>query len=85
MATAIRVVSPKPTSRQEGRIAALCDVFDALLSSRPYKQGWPLDKVVAFLTEQSGQHFDPELVALFLSNLDDFVAIRERFHDEPEE
>jgi hypothetical protein len=67
---------------QEGRIAALCDVFDALLSSRPYKQGWPVEKVVAFLTEQSGQHFDPELVALFLANLDDFVAIRARFQDE---
>jgi putative two-component system response regulator len=66
---------------QEGRIAALCDVFDALLSSRPYKQGWSIEKVVAFLTEQSGQHFDPELVALFLANLDDFVAIRARFQD----
>lgn len=67
---------------QEGRIAALCDVFDALLSSRPYKQGWPLDKVASFLANQSGKHFDPELVALFLANLEDFVAIRNRFVDE---
>lgn len=68
---------------QEGRIAALCDVFDALLSSRPYKEGWPLDKVVDFLAEQAGQHFDPELVALFLTKIDDFVAIRCRYQDEP--
>lgn len=67
----------------EGRIAAICDVFDALLSSRPYKDGWPLEKVVAFMREQSGQHFDPTLVDLFLAHLDDFVAIRERFRDEP--
>jgi len=69
---------------QEGRISAICDVFDALLSIRPYKDGWPLDKVVAFLREQSGRHFDPELAALFLANLDDFVAIRSRFRDEGE-
>lgn len=67
----------------EGRIAAICDVFDALLSSRPYKEGWPLEKVAAFMREQAGQHFDPTLVDLFLAHLDDFVAIRERFRDEP--
>lgn len=67
---------------QEGRIAALCDVFDALLSSRPYKDGWPLDKVISFISEQSGRHFDPELVKLFLAHLDDFVSIRDRFRDE---
>ena len=67
----------------EGRIAAICDVFDALLSSRPYKQGWTLEKTAAFMREQAGLHFDPTLVALFLEHLDDFVKIRDQFRDEP--
>lgn len=66
----------------EGRITAICDVFDALLSSRPYKQGWSLDKVEAFMREQAGQHFDPTLVGVFLEHLQDFVDIREHFRDE---
>ena len=66
----------------EGRITAICDVFDALLSSRPYKQGWALDKVEAFLREQAGQHFDPTLIGIFLAHLPDFVAIRDQFRDE---
>lgn len=67
----------------EGRIAAICDIFDALLSSRPYKEGWPLEKVVAFMREQAGHHFDPGLIALFLGHLNDFVEIRALFRDEP--
>jgi putative two-component system response regulator len=67
---------------REGRIAAICDVFDALLSSRPYKDGWPLDKVVNFMGEQAGKHFDPDLIAIFLAHLDDFIAIRHRFQDD---
>lgn len=68
----------------EGRITAICDVFDALLSSRPYKQGWPLEKVIAFMQEQAGQHFDPELVALFLAHIGDFIAIRNALRDDTE-
>jgi hypothetical protein len=68
----------------EGRISAICDVFDALLSSRPYKQGWPLAKVVDLMREQAGRHFDPVLVSLFLDHLEDFTAIRDDFRDEPE-
>jgi putative two-component system response regulator len=49
-----------------GRICAICDVFDALLSERPYKQPWPLERVLEELRDQSGQHFDPELVECFL-------------------
>lgn len=71
----------------EGRITAICDVFDALLSSRPYKQGWAIEKVEAFLREQSGRHFDPTLTTLFLDHFQDFLEIRENFRDEatPEE
>ena len=67
----------------EGRIIAICDVFDALLSSRPYKQAWPIEKVTALIDEQSGQHFDPTLVILFLTHLNDFIEIRNNYLDEP--
>lgn len=50
----------------EGRICALVDVYDALLSPRAYKEAWSLDDVLAEITRGSGTHFDPELVAAFL-------------------
>ena len=68
-----------------GRIVAIADVFDALLSRRPYKEPWPLEAVVAHLREQAGSHFDPDLVTVFLDNLDTMIAIRSRFLDEAEE
>jgi CHASE2 domain-containing sensor protein len=50
----------------EGRICAVCDVFDALLSPRVYKPAWPLEDVLAELERQRGSQFDPELVDVFL-------------------
>jgi CHASE2 domain-containing sensor protein len=50
----------------EGRICAICDVFDALTSRRPYKEPWPAEEALAEIERQSGRQFDPELVALFL-------------------
>ena len=52
----------------EGRIAALCDVFDALSSRRPYKDAWPLSKARRAIVEQKGIHFDPYVVDLFVEN-----------------
>jgi response regulator RpfG family c-di-GMP phosphodiesterase len=49
-----------------GRICALCDVFDALLSRRPYKEPWPLQDALDELLRQRGRHFDPWLTDLFL-------------------
>jgi CHASE2 domain-containing sensor protein len=49
-----------------GRICAICDVFDALLSERPYKRPWPLADVLEELRAQAGRHFDPALVEAFL-------------------
>ena len=46
---------------QAGRIAALADVFDALVSERPYKRAWSIEAALDFIREQSGRHFDPEL------------------------
>lgn len=64
-----------------GRIAALADVFDALGSDRCYKQAWPMEKILEYVKEQSGRHFDPRLVNLFIDHRQDFLAVRERLKD----
>jgi CHASE2 domain-containing sensor protein len=50
-----------------GRIVALCDVYDALRSRRPYKEAWPSPEAIAEMASQRGGHFDPELTDLFLA------------------
>ena len=67
-----------------GRIVAVADVFDALTSRRPYKAPWSVDKATAYLQEQAGSHFDPEVVDHFMDVLPEILAIR-REHVEPEE
>jgi putative two-component system response regulator len=67
-----------------GRIVAVADVFDALTSSRPYKKAWATDDAVAFLKENAGKHFDPEVVTHFLLRLPEILAIIE-FHADPDE
>ncbi|MFC1853565.1 HD domain-containing phosphohydrolase [candidate division CSSED10-310 bacterium] len=49
------------------RIFALIDVWDALSSDRPYRKKWPREKVLAYIKSMSKQHFDPEIVDIFLS------------------
>ncbi len=58
-----------------GRIAAIADVFDALMSRRPYKEAWSLERARAFVEENAGRHFDPACVAAFLSRWDEISAI----------
>ncbi|HEX5910740.1 MAG TPA: HD domain-containing phosphohydrolase, partial [Thermoleophilaceae bacterium] len=58
-----------------GRICAICDVFDALLSPRPYKEPWALEDVLTELASLRGTKFDPEL-------LDAFLAIAPSLHAE---
>ena len=65
----------------EGRIVAVADVYDALTSTRPYKQPWPVDQAVAFLKEQSGKHFDPACVEAFLTEMRPVLAIMAEFQD----
>ena len=48
------------------RIFAVVDVFDALISDRPYRESWPLGKVLEHIKRGSGTHFDPEVVKVFL-------------------
>jgi putative two-component system response regulator len=62
-----------------GRIVALADVFDALTSERPYKKAWSLDASLDYIDANRARHFDPKLVDLFRSRLDDIVAIKDKF------
>lgn len=62
-----------------GRVTALADVFDALTSERPYKEEWPIDKAVNLIKEESGQHFDPRLVEVFLQELPKIIEIKEKY------
>ena len=47
------------------RLVHVCDVFDALSTTRPYREAWPLEKVLSYLDERAGTEFDPELVTTF--------------------
>jgi len=49
------------------RLFTVVDVWDALLSDRPYRQRWPREKAIEYIKSQSGKHFDPKAVELFLS------------------
>jgi putative two-component system response regulator len=65
----------------EGRIAAVADVFDALTSVRPYKKAWLLDDATNLLIQEKGQHFDPEIVDLFLDNKPEILHIKDQYAD----
>lgn len=49
-----------------GRIVAICDVYDALCSKRPYKEAWPHEMALAYMDERRGTQFDPSLVDPFI-------------------
>ena len=48
------------------RIFAVVDVFDALCHDRPYRLAWPREKAIEYIQDQSGLHFDPQIVSAFL-------------------
>lgn len=54
------------------RIFALADVWDALTSSRPYRKAWTSKKALTYIKQQSGKHFDPHLVEIFLKTIREF-------------
>ena len=64
-----------------GRIAALADVFDALDTPRSYKKRWETSEILAYIQQESGKHFDPQLVKLFVRNFGRFKKIRDTFPD----
>lgn len=64
-----------------GRIVALADVFDALSCERIYKKGWEHSRVMAYLEQEKGKHFDPKLVEFLINNENLFIEIKETLKD----
>jgi putative two-component system response regulator len=62
-----------------GRISAVCDVFDALTSERPYKKAWSIDEAVVEIERCRSKHFDPRLIDIFIHILPDILEIRKQF------
>lgn len=65
-----------------GRIAAICDVFDALTSKRVYKAAMTVNEALGILQQERGRHFDPDLLDLFIDNIREVVSIKDAFADE---
>lgn len=68
-----------------GRLVAIADVFDALVSPRIYKPASPESEALRILRQESGKHFDPDLVDAFLQNLESIREIYRKFRDEATE
>jgi hypothetical protein len=61
------------------RIVAVADVYDALISKRAYKDAWEEDRVLFHMRDESGKHFDPEIVSIFFEIYDVIKAIRQKW------
>ena len=68
-----------------GRICAVADVFDAVISERPYKPAYPVHEALDILRNGRGTQFDPRVVDVFFENLDEILAVVEHYShpDEP--
>jgi putative two-component system response regulator len=66
---------------EEGRIAAVADVFDALTSDRVYRSALPVKSAVEMMLAERGRHFDPELLDAFMLDLPGIETIREAYAD----
>jgi putative two-component system response regulator len=67
----------------ESRIVALADVFDALVSERPYKSAFSMEKSLEILAKDAGHHFDPDVWRAFDGQVDEIESIRTRFLESP--
>ena len=64
-----------------GRIVAVADYFDALMSKRVYKDAWSIEKVLEALKDRSGKIFDPVCLQAFFKNLDEILKIKDKYPD----
>ncbi len=64
------------------RICSLADVFDALMSKRPYKAAWSLEKTLEYIHNEAGKKFDPAVVQAFEEALPEILRIRELYREE---
>ncbi|MDD2739241.1 MAG: two-component system response regulator, partial [Methylomonas lenta] len=62
-------------------IVSLVDVFDALSTRRIYKEPWPDAEIIEYLKKNKAIQFDPELVDLFMDNIDEILTIRNGLRD----
>ena len=76
---------PRPKRGEEipifGRVVGLADVYDALSSSRSYKESWEEAKVLGIIQQESGKHFDPAMVEAFFSCLEVIHVIKKQYPD----
>lgn len=63
------------------RIVAVADVFDALTSTRPYKQAWEIPRALDFMESQRGLHFDPQVLDAFLASLEEVLEVHNRLQE----
>ena len=63
------------------RVVAVADVFDALVSERPYKHAWEMEQGISHLKGQRGKHFDPTCIDAFLADITKVEAIHREFAD----
>ena len=66
------------------RLMALADVFDALITERPYKRAMSYIQARDIIASESGKHFDPDVVNAFLVNFDNFATIATSYRDATE-
>lgn len=67
------------------RVMAVADVFDALVSERIYKPAMPLEKAFDIIKNDSGTHFDPEVVEAFFAAKDEVIRVKESFDKKEED
>lgn len=65
----------------EARIVSISDVYDALVSVRPYKHAWSTQAALNYLDSQNGKHFDPECLKAFKSQLDTILKVQSMLPD----
>ncbi len=64
------------------RIVAVADVYDALVSVRPYKPAWPIEEAVEYLQKQAGTQLEPKCVEAFCKRLSDVATIQANYADD---
>ncbi|MGL4789763.1 MAG: HD-GYP domain-containing protein, partial [Anaerotignaceae bacterium] len=67
----------------EGRLMAIVDVYDALISARPYKKAFTHEKAIEIIINESGTHFDPVLIEVFKNVCDVFAEIVRETENKP--
>ena len=64
------------------RIVALIDVFDAIISGRPYKPAYPIEQALDEIKKERETHFDPEIADVFLASIEEILRIKEELRSE---